>query len=143
MNSEQYKTNGSIIDILVTAGEHLHVRDYVFISAITNQLYTGGRAYKVPIILLSYDSKYTAGFALSDANAGDPVYVRSMGVVDGFTGLTVGGILYPSITVAGELQEAAIPTVPPQEGSFIAGIALASDRVLIQSAYGDEEGVTP
>jgi hypothetical protein len=139
MDSRNHETNGSFVDVFVTAGENLDANDYVFVATVTVGTYVAGMAHKVPIGQVSYQEKYTVGFALANASAGNTVRIRIIGIVSGFSGLTVGGVQYSSSTTAGKLEEFSGIDL----GSIIAGIAVATDQVLINTSCGDESGVTP
>lgn len=128
-------TSSSAVDITVTAGENLAIRDCVYVE-LTGALGTAGRAYKADAdIAAKSSSGWTFGFATAAITSGNTGVIRIGGILSGFAGKTAGAIQYVSAT-GGELTESA------PANSKIMGIALTSSTVLVD-IRGPNDAVMP
>jgi hypothetical protein len=110
-----------VIDVSVTAGEDIAIREVVYISTSNGQAYlasAGSRATSSQAWLL--------GIATEAISSGSSGSVRLVGVVDGFSGLTAGQVQYISGTAG------ALTGTQPVIG-VIVGIALSSTQLLVMS----------
>lgn len=114
------------VDITVTAGENISIRNCVFIATVTAGAWTAGRAYKAD----ADDSRmstngFIAGFATAAITSGATGNVRVAGVLTGFT-LTAGAPYYVSATAG------AITATAPTNNRLV-GIALDTTNLLINT----------
>ena len=114
------------IDITVTAGEAIAIRDCVYIATTTGLGFTAGQAYKADAdAVRSSTQSFVCGFAVAAINAAATGSIRVAGTMTGFT-LTAGQPQYISAT-AGAITATA-PT-----NSRLMGIALDSTVLLINT----------
>lgn len=119
-------TSPTTIDITVTAGENLSIRDCVFIAASTIGGITAGRAYKCDADTIRMSSgSFWIGFCVAAITSGATGSVRVAGVMTGFT-LTAGQVQYVSATAG------AITATEPTN-SRIVGIAVSATDLLINN----------
>ena len=131
----------STVNITVTAGENISIRDVVYVE-LSGALGTAGRAYQADAdIAAKSSSAWIIGFAVAAINSAATGLVRIAGIMTGFTGLTAGAVQYVSAT-AGAITETA------PANSKIVGVALSTTTVLVDtrgpndavSAYGYNYG---
>ncbi len=118
--------DASVIDITITAGENLAIRDVVRTSqgALGE---TGGRAYKADADLPAESTLgWIFGFATEAITSGNEGSIRIAGKLGGFSGLAVGALQYISET-DGEITE----TEPAN--SLLMGVAVSTTEILINT----------
>jgi len=118
------------IDLPITAGETLAIRDAVYIASGVGGD-TAGRAYKADASNTYQSSQgFVIGFATSAIASGSTGEARAVGITPGFTGLTAGAPQFVSET-AGEVVE-----VEPAN-SWLMGIAISTTEIMVNSR-GDQ-----
>lgn len=117
---------GDGLDVTVTAGENISALDCVYVKVSD----TAGRAYRTSSSISYMSNSYWFGFATAAISSGNSGTIRIMGVLGGFSGLTVGAPQYISSTVGGITET--------RSGSFVlVGIALSATEVLV-NCQGDQ-----
>lgn len=119
-DASEWKVLGEKGTIVMTAGEALNERDFVYVSAADTIM---------KAIATSVNCVKTIGCTdegIANTASGD---IKFTGVKSGFTGLTAGSVYYLSITTAGGYQS----TIPTAVGNFIIrlGIATSTTDMLI------------
>lgn len=115
------------VDITVTAGEALSLRDYVFVDT------SDGQAYKVDIDATPIKCGRLRGFVTESggiASAGTGT-VRILGEVTGFSGLTAWQPVYASATAGGNTQTKPSPSSGGAQVAIVpAGVATSTTAIL-------------
>ena len=121
----------SVVDVTITAGENLAIRDCVHISTGLSAE-TGGRAYKADASL-SYASVggWVFGFTTEAITSGNTGTVRIAGVLGGFSGLTAGLPQYVSTNPGVATEDV------PYNFVFL-GIAVSTTQILVNSRGSQE-----
>ncbi len=121
----------SVVDVTITAGENLAIRDCVHISTGLSAE-TGGRAYKADASL-SYASVrgWVFGFTTEAITSGNKGTVRIAGVLGGFSGLTAGLPQYVSTNPGVATEDV------PYNFVFL-GIAVSTTQILVNSRGSQE-----
>lgn len=127
-------TSGSgAVDVTVTAGENITIRDFVYLE-VSGTTGTAGRAYKADAdSVRNSTNSFYLGFAIESFNAGNTGKVRIMGALGGFSSLTTGAPYYASAT-SGE-----ITSTKPTNGLLVA-MAISTTEIVI-NCYGDQTDV--
>jgi hypothetical protein len=117
---------GSDSIISASAGENLKDRDCVFIALENTSGKIGGYIYPTNNNY-SYSSNkgWECGFTTGSASASSLTNIKIKGILDGFTGLTAGGVYYISNTAG------SITKTKPDNNAKIVGIGLTSASLLI------------
>lgn len=115
------------LDVAGTSGEALSARDRVFLKTSDNLWYKVDNDSSTPLV------SPTRGLVVSSVAISNPVDVRIIGDMDGFTSLTAGEDLWASDTAGGYTQTHPAPV---QNGSQIVidniGKAISTTSVLLK-----------
>ncbi len=121
---------GEYLDIEVTAGTDLAIRDVVYIDVL-GRTGTPGRLYKADADLpITSTLVWLVGFVTAAVSEGETATVRIYGKLGGFSGLTPGAVQYID-TVDGLLTESISTHISR------VGVALSATELLINSR-GDQ-----
>lgn len=116
-----------------TAGETLAVNDYVYIEMSS----IAGRVYKTDADDTAKSSTaWGIGFVVTGATIGNPVEIRTEGVMSGFTSLTAGALYYASGTAGG------VTAVKPAN-ALLVGIAISTTEILINKRGFQTDTIAP
>lgn len=129
-DASEYKIIGEKGTIVLTAGEAVSDRDFVYVSSANTFM---------KAIANSTNSVKTIGCADEGIASGNGD-VKFSGRKGGFTGLTAGAVYYLSAATAGGVQN----SIPTGNGNFIirVGIALSTTDILVDIKYLGRRRIT-
>lgn len=114
-------STGTATDVLnsYTAEVNTAARDVVYISSANNVS---------PALANNTSQSYAIGFANATATAGNPVGVKTDGIIGGFSGLTAGSRYYLSASAAGAITA----SVPTGSGNTVVQVGYAKSATDVQ-----------
>lgn len=114
-------STGTATDVLnsYTAQVNVAARDVVYVSSANNVS---------PALANNTSQSYAIGFANATATAGNPVGVKTDGIIGGFSGLTAGARYYLSAATAGAITA----TIPNGSGNTVVQVGYAKSTTDVQ-----------
>lgn len=115
------------IAVTVTAGEAVTTGETGYVRA------SDGKAYLIDVDDATPAIGTVRGFFTADASVDDTVTMQVRGVLDGFTGLTAGALVYASATAGGYTQTRPEATLGgAQVVVVILGVAISATEVYVR-----------